>query len=332
MIDIQSVIRNAAAESLKERGHANVLIAGRTGVGKSTLINSIFQGDYATVGHGRPVTQNTREISREDIPLTIFDTRGLELADYSTTLGELRAFVRDRCSDRDHKKHIHVAWVCIAEDLRRVEVAETELVDMLAESMPVVGVITKSRADKGFRSEVQRLLPKTSAVLRVRAIHEDLDDGHSLKPMGLVELVKHTLELFPEGHRRAFVAAQKADLELKRTQSLRLVAGFASSALAMGVSPIPLADTLGLTAIYIAMFAGISTTYGLPFSEGFLATLLASVVGVPAAAMTGPIVVGSLLKFIPAVGSLVGGIITGGVAATLATTIGVAYVQVLHQM
>ena len=100
----------------------------------------------------------------------------------------------------------------------------------------------------------------------------------------------------------------------------------------MGVSPIPLADTLGLTAIYIAMFAGISTTYGLPFSEGFLATLLASVVGVPAAAMTGPIVVGSLLKFIPAVGSLVGGIITGGVAATLATTIGVAYVQVLHQM
>ena len=55
------------------------------------------------------------------------------------------------------------------------------------------------------------LLPAAKNVIRVRAIPEVLDDGHTLPPMGLVELVNLTVELFPEGIKRAFVAAQKAD-------------------------------------------------------------------------------------------------------------------------
>lgn len=42
----------------------------RTGVSKSTLIDSVFQGNFATTGQGRPVTQNTREIKKEGIPPT----------------------------------------------------------------------------------------------------------------------------------------------------------------------------------------------------------------------------------------------------------------------
>jgi len=62
-------------------------------VGKSTLINAVFQGNMAETGQGRPVTQHTREITKGDIPLSIFDTRGLELADFNTTLQALKSFV-----------------------------------------------------------------------------------------------------------------------------------------------------------------------------------------------------------------------------------------------
>lgn len=322
----------AAEEAVRERGHANVLIAGRTGVGKSTLINSVFQGEYATVGHGRPITQNTRAISREDVPLTIFDTRGLELDSFEETRAELRKFIGERQKDKDQNKHIHVAWVCVAEDLRRVETAESELVKSLAEVIPVVGVITKARADNGFRSEVQSLLPEASNILRVRAIEEVFDDGHKLSTMGLTELVTHTLELFPEGQRRAFVAAQKIDLELKRSRSRKIVMGFAASAAAMGATPIPLGDTVGLAGIYIAMFSGITATYGMNLSQGFISTLVAAAIGTPAASLSAPLIVGSLLKFIPGVGTISGGLITGTVAATLATTIGMAYVEILHRL
>ena len=62
-IDLGATIKQALEEALRERGHVNILIAGRTGVGKSTLINAVFQGNLATTGQGKPVTQETREIT-----------------------------------------------------------------------------------------------------------------------------------------------------------------------------------------------------------------------------------------------------------------------------
>lgn len=329
-INIGELLKVALEEALRERGHANALIAGRTGVGKSTLINSIFQGNFATTGQGRPVTQNTREIVKDGIPLSIFDTRGLEMADFSSTMTSLKNFVSDRRNDRDQKRHIHVAWVCVEEDLRRVEEAETALAAMLAEFMPVVGVVTKARSDTGFRAEVQRLLPQATNVIRVRAIPEELDDGHSLPPMGLVDLVQLTIQLFPEGQKRAFVAAQKADLALKRQRSHLIVGTAAASAAGIGASmPIPFVDAALIVPIQVAMVAGITATYGLSLSEGFLSSLVASTVGGAAATLTGRAIVGGLFKLIPVAGSIIGGAITGATAAAITTAFGEAYIATL---
>src|SRR5262245_44538042 len=121
--NLAELAKNALDEALRERGHVNVLIAGRTGVGKSTLVNAVFQGNFATTGQGRPVTTHTREIVKEGVPLSIFDTRGLEMADYAASLRTLRSFVEERQGARDPNQHIHVCWVCVEEDLRRVEQA-----------------------------------------------------------------------------------------------------------------------------------------------------------------------------------------------------------------
>ncbi len=108
-------------KALHEMGMCNVLIAGRTGVGKSTLINSIFHGRMAATGDGRPVTRAARFISKEGVPLGIWDTRGLELEDFEETLDELRRLVERRAADPDPKHHIHVAWLCVHEDGRRAD-------------------------------------------------------------------------------------------------------------------------------------------------------------------------------------------------------------------
>src|SRR2546423_3881729 len=147
--NLGELVKKALDEALRERGHVNVLIAGRTGVGKSTLVNAVFQGDFATTGQGRPVTLATREITKEGVPLSIIDTRGLEMANYAASLAALTDFVAERKRDRDSNRHVHVCWVCVEEDLRRVEQAESDLARTMAEHVPVVGVITKARADRG---------------------------------------------------------------------------------------------------------------------------------------------------------------------------------------
>ena len=331
-INFGEVVKKAFEEAMRERGHANVLIAGRTGVGKSTLINGIFQGQFASTGQGRPVTDGTREINKPGVPLTIFDTRGLEMGEFANTLTALKSFVAARRQEHDPRRHVHVAWVCVAEDLRRVEVAETALVDMLADFMPVLAVVTKARADQGFRAEAQRLLPRALNVVRVRALAEQFDDGHALAPMGLTDLVQATVDLVPEGQRRAFIAAQKADLALKRKKAHFIVGASVSAAMGIAAAPIPFADAALLVPIQLGMIAGVTATYGLDFSEGFLSTVVASIVGGAAATLSGRLLVTGILKLVPGAGSIVGGAVAAATAGAMTTALGEGYMAVLDAL
>lgn len=324
-------VLSAMEQALQRRGRVNVLVAGRTGVGKSTLVNAVFQGDLAHTGQGRPVTRGTREIVKEGVPVSIFDTRGLELAEFRSTLAALEDFVRERAGDRDPQRHVHVAWVCVAEDSRRVEQAESDLVRTLSRYMPVLVVVTKARSDQGFRAEVQRLAPEARGVVRVRAIPEEYDDGHAMPPMGLVPLVDATMEVVPEGQRNAFVAAQKVDVEAKRKRARAVVASAATAAGAIGATPIPFSDAALLVPVQVAMLAGITAVFGLPLSEAFLRTLVASAVTGTGATLTGRAVATGLLKLLPGAQVAASGI-SALTAATLTSAFGEAYVATLTHL
>ena len=329
-LDLAAAVNKAINEARRDLGNVNVLIAGRTGVGKSTLINSLFHGRLAATGQGEPVTQSTRRISKEGIPLAIWDTRGLEMSDFDETLGELTQWVEKRAKEREAQNHIHVAWLCLHEDGRRVEPAETKLCSALAQHMPVIGVITKARRDDGFRDEVQRLLPEVKNVVRVRAIADRFDDsGHSLPPMGLDDLVESTASVLPEGIRRAFVAAQMVSLRHKAQQAHTVIGAAATSAAAAAAIPIPFADALLLVPIQLSMLAGISVVFGLETSKAFLGVLLATATGATGTTVAGRAIVANLLKFIPGGGQVVGGTISAATAAALTTVLGEIYLASL---
>ncbi len=329
--DLGSVVQMAVEGALRELRTVNVLIAGRTGVGKSTLINAVFAGKLAETGQGRPVTMGTREVSKEGIPIRILDTRGLETAAYRETLAALETLVEERRRDRDPDRHIHVAWVCVGEDSRRVEGSEIALHEMLdRRSIPIVAVVTKAQADRGFKAVVAELLPRASSVVRVRAEPESLDDGHVLPAHGLTELVEATLQLVPSSHRRAFVAAQKASIEHKAAHAHGLVVTAAAGAAAAALTPIPVADAVLIIPIQIGMLAGISATFGLQLTQATLATLVASATGTVGATLIGRSIVGALLKLLPGGGSAVGGAISAATASTVTIALGETYILALR--
>jgi uncharacterized protein (DUF697 family) len=137
------------------------------------------------------------------------------------------------------------------------------------------------------------------------------------------------MEVFPEGQKRAFVAAQKADLALKRQRSRMIVGTAAASAAGIGAAPIPFADAALIVPIQVGMIAGITATYGLSLSEGFVTNLIGSTVGGTVATLSGRAVVGGLLKLIPFAGSIIGGAISAATALAITTAFGEAYIAAL---
>ncbi|MBV8217328.1 MAG: 50S ribosome-binding GTPase [Solirubrobacterales bacterium] len=105
---------SAAQQKAEQRlGHANILISGQTGVGKSTLINAVFRVPLAEEGTGKPVTKNVQRYDVAGVPVTIYDTPGIELGhakkdvirDYMKTIADSRKGGPDIV--------IHVAWYSI---------------------------------------------------------------------------------------------------------------------------------------------------------------------------------------------------------------------------
>src|SRR6202040_4233831 len=108
MDDFASIINDQLKqlkEAVRKRGRVNLLVAGKTGVGKSTLINLVFQGNFASTGQGRPATKNTRKIKKQGVPLYIFDPRGLEVVRFLESLADLNGLICGFAQSEDPNDH-----------------------------------------------------------------------------------------------------------------------------------------------------------------------------------------------------------------------------------
>ena len=111
--DVQELARKILDQIKSERdgmANLNVMVLGKTGVGKSTLINNLFNENFADTGIGKPVTDQIKAFTKEGVPLTIYDTPGLELGggkSYDSLLDQVSKVIKDKAKSGDVEQAIH---------------------------------------------------------------------------------------------------------------------------------------------------------------------------------------------------------------------------------
>ncbi len=328
------LFKESLLEAEAEMGHCNVMVIGKTGVGKSTLVNAVFKDELARTGVGSPVTQHIRKYSKQDCPITIYDTPGMELA------GEQNARIRlevAQCIDelrlQDPEHHIHIVWYCIHHEANRLEETELDWLRSLElKDVPVILILTQCLEDSEESEFLQYLQHQNLPVryiVPLLARDKAITRHITIPAHGLEHLIGCTLELLPEVARLAFIRQQLLRVDLKANAAFKYVSGYVASAAFIGATPIPFADAPLLVTAQIGMIANVSFIFGYKTSPSFYYSLMGALVGTAITTVTGRTVVSSLLKFIPGVGTLAGGILQSTTAATLTLSLGLAYIEVM---
>lgn len=340
---LASQLGSYISKKFQNLNRLNIIITGKTGVGKSTLINNIFRDNLAKTGIGQPVTDEIKELTKKGVPLSIFDTPGLELNEkqQKNVLKGIFDLIEQRAATNDINKIIHCIWYCVNCESKRFEISEEEFIrqfttDPRLGKVPVILVLTQSY-DEEVREQMIREIEKKN--LNVKQIvpviaHEKTFKFHgnafTIPKFGLDILIEVVENCLPEILIETLQNVQIASMSLKRKSAYKAIATSMVAAGTVAASPIPFSDCLVLVPIEAAMLTSITVIYGVEISSGFIADFLSCTIGCGTASLLGKMAVVNILKLIPGVGSVLGGFVSGSTASIITSALGRAYIPIIE--
>ena len=320
---------------MTNNSYADILILGPTGVGKSTLINTIFNTTVAvegTWGGGR--SQTITIYRNDDLKYRVIDTKGLELdrKQQQDTIRQVKGYIRDKIKEGDVDAAVDLIWYCVSSTSKRFEKANVDFIlDIYKKfpGIPVIVVLTKTFCWEPERRENEELVRdvikrfdkkqkiRLVDVISVNSVPKVIDETKTVGIFGVEELIEKTNDILPEGKKNAEERMNFAMLDIKRKESHLTVAGGTALAATIGAVPIPIPDSVPLGAVQTALISSIEKIYDIQ-SENIKKALLAEV----ALAAGGKQIV-QMLKAIPGINiaaavinAAVAGAITGAVGET----------------
>jgi len=198
-ISIKDLYEDISKNEKKETNHMyKILLLGKTGVGKSTLINSIFKHHLTETGLLEVVTkfEIPEPFTYETRPfLKLYDSRGIEISEENNVealLEKIKDFIEKNKENEENK--IDCIWYCFTG--ARLEKAEMNFLEKLKNNyygkFPFIMVYTQSESEEDEK-ESEKILKELMGenIIFIPVIAEDiiLRKNRVLKQFGLEELI-----------------------------------------------------------------------------------------------------------------------------------------------
>lgn len=272
----------------------NLVVMGKTGAGKSTLINSVLEEDLAPTGSGQAVTKENRVYSKNVLlplrpdpagdghygmvgkTLNLYDTVGLEIDSSVTrkTLHEIKNLIQ-KAQESTEENDISVVWFCVNWHSDRFEHFEIELIRSLSleYEIPFVLVLTQCISDGASELEntVKSIFPEIP-IVRVLAKEYRLRSG-VVSAYGTAELLQRSIQNFPNQKIRILESKLERLLQDRtqriaelKTAGMDCIASYSCKARNIGFVPggcIPVVHTM-----CIAMLTALNQIAGIKAPKG----------------------------------------------------------------
>ena len=257
---------------------ANIMVAGGTGVGKSTLLNAIFGAELAATGKGRPVTAHISEYESVDIPIHIWDTVGLEIDSETTedSINSIRQTIANKAASPDQFDRVHAIWYCIGSGGSRYQGAELKFIKNLHSiGVPFIIVLTQCIEDEdvvdAFEAQIREINEKSGMndieIVQVLAQDYKVRGYPPIKSFGLDVLVETTLRKLPDFIKGGFVAAQRVSKAQKRLFCEGIIYDYVQAAKEGFWDKVPLVNVFTANKRIMNMFKKIGTAYNTVLSD-----------------------------------------------------------------
>jgi GTPase Era involved in 16S rRNA processing len=175
----------------------NVLVLGKSGVGKSSLLNYLFGAKVAAVGDGRPTTREVihkhEPFSYNGISFVIYDSCGMEPGKAQIWKELIEKEVREN-NDKEMRDWFHTVIYCVDAERARVEDFEVRdvLYPLLNGGNRILFALTKAGLDKTNTRETANVLQKEFAdcdMVEVESVSAKLLEKPATTQQGRDELL-----------------------------------------------------------------------------------------------------------------------------------------------
>lgn len=280
----------------------NIVVMGKTGFGKSTLINAVLHENLAPTGCGQAVTRKNEVYSKKMLlpigaysdgkygmigcQLNMYDTVGLEIDKEITenTLKDISAHIR-KTKEASNIDDIHLVWFCINYKCSRLQPYEIDLIRKMSLEYEIPFVVVITQCLSNDESELERQIKKNLPEISCRRVlaKDAKTRGGVIPAYGIVELLRTSVNDYRylkveiiERKLNELDANRVERIEAIEKQGKNIIDSYVSSATKIGFIPggcIPIVHGM-----CVKMIGDLNKAIGIKGGSGFAEEIFADVV------------------------------------------------------